>query len=102
MPAKIKTKKIAKGLCYLCDKPYTKGHKCAFKEPQFFTIEVLAAPENEGDEIMDVEYESQDMEESCISLHALTGEQTYHTMRIVGFVKNKPLHILVDSESTHF
>ena len=88
-------------MCYLCDKLYAKGHKCGFKEPQFFTIEVLAAPENEGDEMMDVEYESQDREKPYISLHTLTGEQTYHTIRIVGFVNNKPLHILVDSGSTH-
>ena len=101
MSAKIKAEKIAKGLCYLCDKPYAKGHKCGSKEPQFFAIEVLAAPENEEDEMMDMEYESQDRKEPCISLHALIGEQTYHTMRIVGFVKNKPFHILVDSESTH-
>ncbi|CAO2838144.1 unnamed protein product [Amaranthus hypochondriacus] len=98
---KIKAEKIAKGLCYLCDKPYTRGHKCGFKEPQLFTIEVLADDKDEGNKMMDDEYDSYTMKEPCISLHALTGEQTFHTMKIVGFVKNKPLHILVDSGSTH-
>lgn len=39
--------------------------------------------------------------EACISVHALTGEQNYHTMRIVGMVKRKSVHILIDSGSTH-
>ena len=49
----------------------------------------------------DYEYDGYAMEEPCISLHALTGEKTFHTVRIVGFVKHKPLYILVDSGITH-
>lgn len=78
-----------------------KGHKCGFKEPQLFIIEVLAEDEEEGNALMDEEYNVQDSEEACILLQALTGEQTFHTMRIVGFIKQKPLHILIDSGSTH-
>lgn len=40
---------MAQGLCFLCDKPYNKGHKCGFKEPQLFTIEVCADDESEED-----------------------------------------------------
>ncbi|CAO2840780.1 unnamed protein product [Amaranthus hypochondriacus] len=101
---KVKAENIAQGLCYLCDKPYEKGHKCDFKEPQLFTIEVLGDADEEGNEYMDDEYSSlpvQEFDEPHISLHALTGEQAFHTMRVVGFVKHKPLHILIDSRSTH-
>ena len=40
-------------------------------------------------------------EEACISVHALTGEKNYHTMRIVGMVKKNRVHILIDSGSAH-
>jgi len=36
-----------------------------------------------------------------ISMHALASISTYQTMRITGKVKNNPLHILIDSGSTH-
>lgn len=28
-------------MLYFCDKPFDKGYKCGFKEPQSFTIEVV-------------------------------------------------------------
>lgn len=39
--------------------------------------------------------------EPYISVNALTGLKTFHTMRIIGFVRGKPIHILVESGSTH-
>ncbi|GKA82534.1 reverse transcriptase [Tanacetum coccineum] len=36
-----------------------------------------------------------------ISLHALSGVNTYQTMRIRGYVGKQPLHILIDYGSTH-
>lgn len=39
--------------------------------------------------------------EPVISVSALAGNQNFHTMRVVGVVKNKPLHIFIDSRSTH-
>ncbi|VFQ67144.1 unnamed protein product [Cuscuta campestris] len=42
IPADVRAEKIAKGLCYYCDKPFEKGHKCSFKEPQLFTVEIPA------------------------------------------------------------
>lgn len=36
-----RVEKITKGLCYYYDKPYAKGYRCHFKEPQLFTIEML-------------------------------------------------------------
>ena len=40
-------------------------------------------------------------QEPCISVNALSGIQGYQTMRVVGFVGRKPIHILIDSGSTH-
>jgi len=36
-----------------------------------------------------------------LSLSALNGISTYHTMRVTGNIKSSPLHILIDSGSTH-
>ena len=39
--------------------------------------------------------------EPCISLNALSGNRGYRTMRVAGYYKDKPIHILIDSGSTH-
>ena len=41
--------KIARGLCYFCDQPYERGHKCPTKKAQLFLVEVPA--EVEGEEL---------------------------------------------------
>lgn len=40
IPVDFRQEKIAKGLCYYCDQPYDRQHKCKFREPQLFTVEV--------------------------------------------------------------
>lgn len=40
IPVEVRAKKMAKGLCYYCDKKYERGHRCQFKEPQLFTVEI--------------------------------------------------------------
>lgn len=37
----------------------------------------------------------------CISFNSLIGNQSFNTMRVVGFVNGQPCHILIDSGSTH-
>ena len=45
---------MAKGLCFLCDQPDERGHKCANKGKQLFLIEVLDdKEEKEGQEVFD-------------------------------------------------
>lgn len=39
--------------------------------------------------------------EPCISVNALSGHHGYQTMRIIGFYGKTPLHILIDTGSTH-
>ena len=36
-----------------------------------------------------------------ISLHALVGVSSPQTMRVIGTINGRPLHILIDSGSTH-
>ena len=36
-----------------------------------------------------------------LSLSTLNGISTYYTMRVIGKMKNSPLHILIGSGSTH-
>ncbi|XP_074296892.1 uncharacterized protein LOC141627552 [Silene latifolia] len=99
--------KIAKGLCYFCDKPYSKEHKCSFKQPQLFTILIPGDDDSDYDcPIKDTSGEEEDTIgvdtlEPCISINALSGNQSFQPMRVTGYVGKKPLHILIDSGSTH-
>ena len=92
---------MARGLCFICDKPYSKGHNCGFKEPHLFTIEVYGEEENDEVETEECNNAEKKWEDACISLQALTGDRSHNTMRVVGMYERKPLHILVDSGSTH-
>ena len=90
----------AKGLCFWCDEKFVAGHKCSKK--QLYVVEVNA------EEVMEEEIieEGQEGEEDLgevhphISVHAISGmaSQGYKTMRVTIYVRNKPLHILIDSE----
>lgn len=102
IPTDIRAEKITKGLCYYCDQTYERGHKCKFKEPRLFTVEVprecieLVYENNEPDERVLVEEI-----EPCISVNALAWNQNFQTMSLKGLVVNNLVHILVDSGSTH-
>ena len=45
-PQQLEEKRV-KGLCYICDRKYTKGHKCAKKK--LFYIDCEEEEENEQD-----------------------------------------------------
>uniref|UniRef100_A0A803MBH9 Ty3 transposon capsid-like protein domain-containing protein n=1 Tax=Chenopodium quinoa TaxID=63459 RepID=A0A803MBH9_CHEQI len=99
IPVDVGQEKIAKGLCYYCDQPYNREHKCAFKEPQLFTVEIPGCGFSLEEECevleSDGEFDPQ------ISVHALAGSNSFQTMRVKGVVNGKDLHILIDSGSTH-
>jgi len=40
IPAAKRAEKIAKGLCFLCDQPYKRGHKCSSSRKQLFLVKV--------------------------------------------------------------
>ena len=106
IPADVKAEKIAKGLCYYCDQKYDRDHKCNFRGTQIFTVEVNGSVQEDGTSNEGVDLEtSEEMEpfivEPKISMNALTGDQDFQTMRVLGMINNTRIHILIDSSSTH-
>ncbi|XP_017227846.1 uncharacterized protein LOC108203433 [Daucus carota subsp. sativus] len=99
IPADVRAEKIAKGLCYYCDNKYEKGHKCQFKEPQLFTVEIPCVDLDSSDS--DTESGEVENGDPCISVNALSGSPSFSSMRVKGMVIDKSLHILIDSGSTH-
>jgi hypothetical protein len=86
-----------RGLCYLCDSKWTRGHVCA--APKLFLI---AEIEKLEDVNVVRELEDGEMEETLkISLNAITGTPNPRTMRLVGVLKNQQVVILINSSSTH-
>ncbi|PKI53799.1 hypothetical protein CRG98_025805 [Punica granatum] len=88
--------KRAKNLCLWCEEKFVPGHKCSRR--QAFLIEVEAVEE---DQEVSTEEELEEIPPPQISLNALLGTQSFQTMRVVGTVGRRLLHILVDSGSTH-
>lgn len=94
------------GLCYYCDEKYSPGHKC--KEPKFFQIDATDYSSSEEDPPLEeheaVEEENQKdnvPDEPVISMHALAGISSPQTLKIKGFIKHRPVVVLIDNGSTH-
>nr|KYP45442.1 hypothetical protein KK1_033012 [Cajanus cajan] len=89
-----------KGLCYFCDEPFTYEHSLTHKKLQLHMVEI---DEEEDDETLQSEtvVNETDFGDPHISVNAVTGVQGFKTMRVTGSYKKKPLHILIDSGSTH-
>lgn len=96
-PTKLISKEIdmkrAKGECFFCSEKFVPGHKC--KKNQLFNIEV------EGECELEAVQDQEELEAPHISIHALTGVHSFSTMKVVGSVGSRQLHILIDSGSTH-
>ncbi|XP_021846729.2 uncharacterized protein [Spinacia oleracea] len=104
IPADVRADKIAKGLCYYCDAPYDRSHKCQFKEPQLFTVEISSSNEDKSSDTSEEEQDYLDdtgVTEPILSLNALSGNQNFQTMRVKGHRQSKVFHVLIDSGSTH-
>jgi hypothetical protein len=97
-----------KGLCYNCDEKYSPGHKC--KEQKIF----MAISEDISEEDVETPLVSESPKttditppldppevEPVISLNALTSFSTPQTLKIIGYIKQRKVIILVDSGSTH-
>ncbi|XP_077242441.1 uncharacterized protein LOC143882949 [Tasmannia lanceolata] len=85
----------SKGLCFNCDEGYTPGHQC--KKKQLFLIEMRES----DDEVEELSDEGETVGDCMqISVHALTGTLAPRTMRIRGYIKRRPIVILIDSRST--
>ncbi|KAJ1407426.1 Retrotransposon gag domain [Sesbania bispinosa] len=89
----------ANGLCYFCDEPYSHEHSLTHKKLQVHVLEVLE--DKETVEEPSVLAEFYDADELQISVHALSGVANFKTMRVTGHYQKHPVHILIDSGSTH-
>jgi len=102
-----RAEKLAKGLCFFCDQHYEKDHRSNIKKTQLFLIEIPGM-EDEEEEVEPGEVE-EDTQTDCdfyldnpqISVHALSGNKCFQTMRVTGQYERFSLHILIDSGSTH-
>lgn len=104
----------SKGLCFNCDDKFTAGHVC--KNKQVFMITT------EEEEVVDTDQREPQIcweaEDDCnpwgtttivntveteneLSLHALTGTQGLHTLRLQGLIKGQKINILIDTGSSH-
>uniref|UniRef100_A0A803MHB5 Uncharacterized protein n=1 Tax=Chenopodium quinoa TaxID=63459 RepID=A0A803MHB5_CHEQI len=77
------------------------NHKCQYKEPQLFTVEIPGLDEIDVAVVQLEELDEDITYDPCISLNALIGSQNFHTMRVKPLAKGAPLYTLIDSGSTH-
>jgi hypothetical protein len=97
-----------KGLCYNCDDKYFLEHKC--KEQNLF-MAMIEDPPNEDvvspsvEELpppSDLTLPSDPPEvDPVISLNALTRFSAPKTLKLIGYIKNQKVIILVESGNTH-
>jgi hypothetical protein len=84
-----------KGICYNCDDKYFLGHK--YKEQKLF----MAVTKDLYEEDIVVWPSDPPDVDPMISLNAPTGFSALHTLKLIGYIKNRKVIILVDSGSTH-
>lgn len=103
-----------KGLYYNYDEKYVKDHHC--KEYNLFQIDAHSSPlvedlsleepfrEDDTKKIFPILKEIElviSIEESIISLHALSGISAPQMLKIKGYIKHHPLVVLIDSGNNH-
>ncbi|WVZ84102.1 hypothetical protein U9M48_031165 [Paspalum notatum var. saurae] len=94
------------GLCYNCDEPYVRGHICKrlfYLESADFTDDDVTAdgsPPADGDGPADPEPADDTAPQPTVSLHAIAGVRTEHTMLLPVQVHGHCLVALLDSGST--
>ena len=101
MTSKEINEKRANGICFFCDEKYYPGHKC---NSQVYRLEFVEDEDiEETGEGTEGSFPQglQEEEQPLISLQALQGINSFQTMRVAGKVGSYPIHILIDSGSTH-
>lgn len=106
------TERRNKGLCFNCDEKFSAGHVC--KNKQLFVVTLdegdgIPADTTEPNLIWDDDNECNPRgtqptiitNDTDLSLHAVTGTQGPHTIKVWGSIKGKRMSILIDSGSTH-
>jgi hypothetical protein len=92
-----------KGLCFNCERKYSKGHKCGEKKLFYIDCEEEEEQEQEKEPSQDENVDAISFEEltPMISCNALGGISTPQTLKIEGYIKKKKVIVLIDSGSTH-
>ncbi|KAL0292219.1 UNVERIFIED_CONTAM: hypothetical protein Sangu_2530700, partial [Sesamum angustifolium] len=101
--------KRAKGLCFVCDEKYIIEHQCSGQKQLYFVEvfehkkeELVAEGSDESKAICALDNGNVDAaHDYYVSMHTMTGLHDYRTMRVTGNVRDKPVHILIDTGSTH-
>jgi len=107
-PAQMKERR-ERGLCYYCDDKWQPGHKC--KSPSLYLLSGLellsdVAPDDVYFDSTDTieptpEFDVVECKDPEISLNAISGSLGAKSMRLLGFLLQHRVSILVDSGSSH-
>ncbi|XP_021307871.1 uncharacterized protein LOC110432212 [Sorghum bicolor] len=92
------------GLCYNCDEPYIRGHKCArlfFLEAADYIVEEPDDSDEDGPAASGTSLPPFDPDAPMISLSAITGIRAPSTMQLQVRIGAHHLTALLDSGSTH-
>ena len=95
--------KIAKGICYSCDRKYTKGRMCPEKKIFYINCQEEEGKEQETSKEDDIHQQPTPEKEEMnltISCDALAGITTSKTLKVEGHIKNKNVIMLIDLGST--
>ena len=87
-----------RGLCFKYDEKFTPGHRRSVE--RLMMIEIDYSKE-EDEEIIFESKGNQDKQEAEISIHAMEGNCSSHTITLMGHINSKPVSILLDTGSTH-
>lgn len=87
-----------KGLCNNCDGKFLSGHRC--KVQHLYILETITNDDTESNDIEGTEI-GDGVQPPKISLHAFSGIDSPHSMRVNRLTHGKKLHVLIDSDSIH-
>ena len=89
-------------MCFFCDAKHYPSHKCV---GQVYRLEIMEEGDwmEEQQELLEdhVPAVLAEEESPLISLQAIQGVSSFQTMRVTAKVGSQPIHILIDSGSTH-
>ena len=88
-------------MCYFRDEPFTLEHSLTHKKLQIHVMKVDDNLDSEGEDVVSEELAVSSTSEPLISINALTGTNSFRIMRVIGYYRKKPFHILIDNGNTH-
>ena len=91
----------AKGLCFNCDRKYSKGHKCGEKKLFYIDCEEEEEDDQEPSQVIETKVTTPEEITLTISCHALPRIYTPQTLKFKGCIKNRKVTMLIDCGRTH-